>query len=206
MNFVSAIIDLLSQFPVRSRLNIIPNTLSNDTDMLANRNGTGKNITEDVTFQAIWDACQVEDLNVLYFHMKGITAVDNLLKKGNAQKFVIYQNWRHFLNWGTLENWRVLHESLRTHDVAGVNYRVVPEPHFSGGYGRYIRSLPTPKSKEWWVKLQADTKDSWLKTAPERFNDEYWITSIPHKVYCPYSPVKNPAFENLPRIEYEGEL
>lgn len=145
---------------------------------------------ENVMMQEIWKQSneEKETFQFLYLHSKGITSVANHLMVGDVQKFKNYYYWRHFLNWGVIENWRKCVDALNTgaynnsaYDLAGVNYFDSPAPHYSGafywGKSDYVRKLPDPSTKDWWRTLQRETQDSWLKTAEDRFRDEMWICS-----------------------------
>lgn len=136
---------------------------------------------ENVMMRKMWKDSQTDNFEMLYLHSKGITSVENHLQTGNGHTFKNYYYWRHFLNWGVIEKWKECVESLDTYDVAGVNYFDEPAPHFSGNFwwanSSYIKTLPDPSTKDWWYQLKAETKDNWLKTAPDRFRDEMWTCS-----------------------------
>jgi hypothetical protein len=38
--------------------------------------------------------------------------------------------------------------------------------------------LPDPSTTDWWHKLKQQTKDNWLRTAPDRFRDEMWPCNV----------------------------
>jgi hypothetical protein len=157
------------------------NKYFNDVSMLQQINSENT-ITENVTMQKIWnDANQYEDFKFLYIHTKGITATLNQLARGNPNRFLNYQYWREYLEWGVIENHQACIDGLTYADVAGVNYYSTPEPHFSGSFfwanSSYVKTLPDPATKDWWIELQLTTKSQWLKTAEDRFRDEMWICS-----------------------------
>jgi hypothetical protein len=66
--------------------------------------------------------------------------------------------------------------------MVGVNYLNTPEPHYSGNFwwanSSHIRKLPDPSTTDWWHKLKQETKDNWLRTAPDRFRDEMWPCNV----------------------------
>lgn len=190
-------------------LMFIKNTFSNDHAMLEGRESNGPAITEIPTFKRMWDRCQNEEHNVLYFHSKAMTAFDKFFMplRYDISKFKQNVYWRHYLNWGVLENWRECVKALDNHDMAGVNYREDPIPHYSGSFwwakSSHIRQLPNPETLDWWKKIQNETTDSWLKTCPIRYKDEHWATHFRNtKMYNIYGSKDNPAFVTTPRRIY----
>lgn len=201
---------LLNSFNLRATINVYHNTHSNDSDMLNSINGNST-ITENVMMQKIYEESQLEDYQLLYVHTKGITSIDNHLKKGNVNQFVTYYYWRKLLEWGTIERWQEAVRLLDRFDIVGVNYYDNPSPHFSGSFwwanSSYIRTLPDPSTLDWWMKLQNNTKDHWLKTASDRFRDEMWHCSNPDVKVCSlknFSQDMNPSAHRLPRKAYVG--
>jgi hypothetical protein len=79
-----------------------------------------------------------------YVHTKGIrhfpTAGTDTLRAINS--------WRHMLEWGVIDRWRDAVKQLASADVAGINFRPDPRPHFSGNFWwanvAYVRRLPHP--------------------------------------------------------------
>lgn len=205
-------------------IELVKNPYSNDQEMLANIESC-KTIAENYTYRKMWKDSrnEMEPAQYLYIHTKGITSTDNLLRRGNAEKYKMYYYWRQYLVWGVIENWEKCVEALRTYDVAGINYQDMPSPHFSGGFwwanASYLASLPNPETKSWWNDLRKDTNNHWLKTCSDRFRDEMWLL-IPRK-YCPNGVCKkaaeiynvahlpqryNPAAITLPRAYYEKNI
>lgn len=201
--------------PLNMKIEFVESPYENDREMLANIE-SDKTVTENHTFQKMWnDARSGEEAYYLYLHTKGITSTDNLLRRGNAEKFKMYYYWRQYLTYGTVENWRKCVEALQTHDVAGVNFYENPAPHFSGSFWwattDYLKRLANPSTKNWWYNLKNKTKDQWLKTCSDRFRDEMWLcnsydfgTYFEPRVYnVHYLPQKhNPAAIVLPRRYY----
>jgi hypothetical protein len=196
--------------PLDIEIEFVRNPWVNDQEMLANIEDD-RTVTENYTYRKIWnDAWSKPDSQILYVHTKGITATDNLLRKGNAEGFKRYYYWRQYLQWGVIENWKKCVDALMNHDVAGVNYYEEPTPHYSGSYwwanSSYVETLPDPAEKSWWYALQCETPDQWLKTCSDRFRDEMWLCSRgPRKVFNLHElPQKfNPAAVTLPRGFYE---
>jgi hypothetical protein len=163
--------------------------------------------------QKIWNDSQNEDMKILYLHSKGATStLRHLQLSVEANTFKTYYYWRQFLNWGVIENWRKCYEALRLNDIAGVNFYDFPSKHFSGNYwwanSRYIKRLPDPSTKDWWINMKNKSSDSWLRSAGDRFRDEQWSCSLDDaRIYNVYSPNQenNPAGKFFPRILYEDK-
>jgi hypothetical protein len=187
---------------------IVPNTHNDDNSMLQGIN-TDKTVTENVTMRKIWNDSKIKDMNVLYLHAKGITSVDNHLKNGNVNTFKNYYYWREFLHWGVIERWRECVWLLNRYDSVGVNFFNEPSPHYSGNFwwskSSYIKTLPNPATLEWWKKLQSETPDAWLRTAPDRFRDEMWLCSQEgnHLSLKSLDKVTNLSAELIKRTDYE---
>ena len=168
---------LINDLGIRATVYLHQNSHTNDHDMTGQINNT-VTVTENVMMQHIYNDSLEEEFKILYIHTKGITSIDNHLKKGNAQTFINYYYWRKFLEWGVIEKWSNAVSMLDSFDIVGVNYFDQPSKHFSGGFwwanSSYVRTLPNPSTIEWWRELQHKTSDQWLKTAPDRFRDEMW--------------------------------
>jgi hypothetical protein len=191
------------------KLNItfIKNVHANDRDMLSGRETNGPSITEIPTFKKMWDDCQTQESNILYFHSKAMTAYDRLFCAGEVGKYKQNVYWRHYLNWGVLEKWRECIKALDKYDMAGVNYRNEPIPHYSGSFwwadSAHIRLLPNPETTDWWYNIQASATDHWLRTCPIRYKDEHWATHMPEtKMFNIEGAKDNPAFVTTPRRIY----
>ena len=136
---------------------------------------------EGETLIKLHAACtQRADLDaVAYIHTKGIRhfpgAAPGTLRAVNS--------WRHFLEWGTIDRWRdgIIH--LQTADVAGVNFRDSPWPHFSGNFwwarAAYIKGLVAPVRGYEPLRHDLDADDNTL----ERTNYEKWIGLNNPKVF-----------------------
>lgn len=167
-------------------------------------------ITENYTYRRIYEYCNksVENKKICYVHTKGITRTVKLSRvtMGDMKK---YYYWRQLLNWGVLKYWQTCVSALDTNDVAGVNFYSEPSPHYSGNFwwanSTYIKTLPDPKTKDWWYKIQAETKNDWLKSVHDRFRDEQWLCHKKGmKAYNLYSPEEtlNPSSTVLKSKEY----
>lgn len=207
--------DWYTPSPLKIKVDLIENPYKDDTEMLSNIEGN-KTITENYTYRKMWNDARDEDARYLYIHTKGITSTDNLLRRGNAKKFKMYYYWRQYLTWGAIENWRKCVDALETHDVAGVNFYESPAPHYSGAFWwantRYLRTLASPATKDWWKKLQGETSDHWLATCSDRFRDEMWLCNSrdpamkePKCFNLQHLPQQhNPAAILLPRRYYDN--
>ena len=187
----------------------IKNTFANDHAMLEGRESNGPAVTEIPTFKRMWNECQNNEHNVLYFHSKAMTAFDKFFSSRQPDITKYKQNvyWRHYLNWGALERWRDCVKGLAKHHMAGVNYREDPIPHYSGSFwwanSSHIRRLPDPETLDWWKDVQANATDPWLKTCPIRYKDEHWATHLKDTEMFNIEGAKdNPAFVITPRRVY----
>lgn len=180
---VNLFINLLNHFNIgnKTRIHLYENPFDNDQDMLNNIE-SDKTVTENITMRNIWNDCQNEDMHLLYIHTKGITSVSNLLMRGDTYRYSVYYHWRQFLNWSVIEKWKLCVDNLHFNDICGTNYRETPAKHFSGSFwwskSEYIRKLPDPSTKDWWIDLKNKSSDQWLKNASDRFRDEQWPCSL----------------------------
>lgn len=192
-------------------LELYQNTFANDLDMINNiQTQDGKHtVSENVTFQKLWNHCQREDIHVLYFHAKGTTAFWRALKLNNPQLFTQYFYGRQFSNWGVLSNWKTCIEALNTHDTAGVFLqREYPcyGANFFWSKSNYIRTLPNPATIEWWYEKKRTSSNEWIRNgASERFKEEQWTLSNPNAK--PYNmielePGEDPYLTYFPASKY----
>lgn len=198
---------LLSTYGIKFKIHKVINPYKNDIEMYQNIESS-KTITENFTYQKIYQDSLSDDFIVGYIHTKGITAINHLLR-GNAHKFKAYQGWRQLLNFGVIENWEVLIPQLKNYDVAGINLQKEPHLHYSGNFwwanSKYIRTLPDPSTIDWFHTLQKETTNHWLKHASDRFRDEQWLCYNKNvKAFNLYSPTINPAGEYLSEKTYRG--
>ena len=209
--------ELVKLYYPKANITFYENPFNSDQDMIEALNSwdRGNNEiqiqmpSENVTKRKIYEYVKNEDAYVLYFHSKGITSIKRHLRPGRMNLVRNYQYWRHYLNWGVLENWKACTDSLVEADVAGVNFMMEPSPHFSGNFwwskSEHIRKLPDPSTIEWYKTLQNKSTDLWFRHASTRFSDEQWICCIPNtKVYrvANTKPEENPAGVYMPREKY----
>lgn len=197
------------KYPLKFSMNLHKNPYLSDRDMLHGLNSS-KTISERITLKAIHNACQTEDFNVLYLHTKGITAHLKFLDvpRYYMNQYRIVQKWRHYLNWGVIENWKIQTRMIEEYfDVASVNFQEQPNSHYSGNFwwakSSYLKTLPDPLTDDWWKEIQNKSTDQWLKTASDRFRDEHWITSGKGNFYNIHTPEYSPATKAIER-EYYG--
>lgn len=175
---IGMFVQLCKTFDLPIQLSFAKNPFDNDRDMLYNRNSE-RSFTEDITLKAIYEDCKNEDMKVLYFHSKGSTSYSTNVNVQNIVKHKEYYYWRHFMNWAALKQWAFCENALGIYDIAGGDYHEYPSPHFCGNFwwatSDHIRRLPDPLDKTWWHKLQETTTDPWIKQAPVRMFDEFWI-------------------------------
>lgn len=202
---------LCETYPVRFVIEYIENTYENDKDMMYGIN-SDRTITENYTYRKIFNDCQSEEIRVCYIHTKGITS-GMKISKDTMQSHKNYYYWRQYLNWGVIEQWKACVSALNDYDVAGVNFYTEPSKHFSGNFwwanSSYIKQLPDPETIDWWRHIQKNTRNMWLKDAPDRFRDEQWLCSSDTvKVYNVFDlpEVENPAASFLPRRRYADEI
>lgn len=101
---------------------------------------------EQVTLEALWRYCHVNDGPVFYAHTKGA-----------ANQSEINTAWRLSMTYYTVMQWRDALAALDTHDAAGCHW--IDEPNgnrFFGGTfwwanSRYIRSLPPVSYHSRWM-------------------------------------------------------
>lgn len=173
-------------FP-NAKLTFVENKVPSDIDVMADiDNRRDSIVTENVTSRMIYaDAKKsTEDYYILYFHTKGITSTLRHYKNdpNEIDMFRTYHYWRHYLNYGVLENWRSCIEALDNgYDCASVNLQSYPNIHYSGNFwwskASHIVSLPDPATYEWFAEVRRNSVDPWFRNAPNRFSDEHWITS-----------------------------
>lgn len=202
---------LCETYPAKFIIELVRNSYDNDREMMFGLN-SDRTVTENYTYQKIYEDCQKEEMQVCYIHTKGITS-GMKLSKDTMSQYKNYYYWRQYLNWGVLTNWSRCVASLKTYDVAGVNYYINPSKHFSGNFwwanSSYINRLPDPKTIGWWRDIQKKTNNQWLKYAPDRFKDEQWLCSLDDvRVYNIFDlpEYENPAANFLPTRRYINEI
>lgn len=160
-------------------------------------------ITETKTLEIIWNDSKAttEPFNIVYFHSKGVTAIERVLKTGDYARFVNYLSWRKFNEWSIFDKHEDAINLLNDYDAIGSNYSAWPTPHFSGNMwwtrSDYIKTLENPEDQEWWTKYKKNNEEafSWL---PDRLNGEMWIGSGDNvKLYSFHDHPRPPPISNL---------
>jgi hypothetical protein len=194
-------------------LDFIENSFKNDQDMINDiQLNDGKNtISENITFQKMWNRCQKEDFHLLYFHAKGTTAVWRALGVKYYQMFTQYYYGRQFSNWGVLTNWNQCIKALKRYDTAGV-FLQKEYPCYGANFfwanASYIRTLPNPATTEWWYEKKRTSSNDWIRRgASERFKEEQWTLSNPNAK--PYNliellPGEDPYLKYFPYSRYRN--
>jgi len=188
--------------------------LKTNTDEELNQLDT-KNLgfTETNTIKMIWDRAKNTEvpLKISYFHSKGITAIERVLKAGDYNRFINYHYWRKFMDWSVIEKNEDCIKFLDEYDAVGANYTNWPCPHFSGNYwwanSDYLKTLVDPFDESWWPNYRNEHSDL-LRITP-RVKDEMWIGSGKnvkiHSLFNHYTapPVSNLAENIILRKEYD---
>lgn len=208
--------DFIDLYYPNTNTEIVINPFENDQSMLNDFDGSvNNNITEIHTLKKLQKRVSEIDANILYFHTKGITAFQRHVvgKQGEMDKFRTYCNWRHFLNWGVIENWRLCISLLRDYDCAGANYGPNPVPHYSGTFwwskSDHIRQLPLLDELDWYQKMKDESANGWFKhQASKRFADEMWIGAKEGTTFANvgrFTEEQNPANQYTPRKLYNDK-
>lgn len=119
------------------------------------------NIFEGHTLKLLWDRCQLEDIDVLYFHSKGVVSASPQVAC-----------WREILNHYCILEWPKCISVLSHNDITGVqDLRSVENNTISGNFwwskSDYIRKLPDP--------LLGDVND--------RYSFEHWVMKSSPQVF-----------------------
>ena len=189
------LIELLRTYPVAFNLEKVINPFKTDAEMIANLYKSG-GVHEDHTHHKIYnDAIKsTQDYAICYVQSKGVIQY----LKNSISELKKYYHWRNYLNWGNLENWKKCTEALEHYDVAGVDFHTEPVPHFRGTMfwtkSSHVRTLPDPKTDDWWTDLKERSNDQWIKSCAPRFKAEMWISNKSGvKVFNFHTPEENPA-------------
>jgi hypothetical protein len=128
----------------------------------------------------------------LYMHTKGVSKtiddwdrhedfyLNSCNLKSYSQLFNNEKQWREYMQYFMIENYKVCIKGIAGNDVVGVSWRETPFRHAPGNFwwatSKYIRTLDDPYAT---VKCYRD----------KRGGAEAWIGIKAPKVYCPhYSP------------------
>ena len=126
------------------------------------------------------DSLAGEEFYVCYFHLKGMSRPSDTTAR----------DWRHYLNYWTIERWQdnvaKLDEGM---DTVGVNFSDAEWPHYSGNfwwarasYIRKLESLTHPDSLNWnnpsKLLVKRNGQGVILDKGNFRFEHEAWIGKI----------------------------
>lgn len=123
-----------------------------------------------------------EECYIFYFHSKGITAMEEESKSR-------MKDWRDLMQHFLIKNWKSCIEKLEEgYDCCGVNWHVLPKPHFSGNF--------------WWANSE------YLKKLPnvdmlDKREHEFWIGLKQPRLYCFYESNVDHYRENYSSLKYE---
>jgi hypothetical protein len=208
--------DFIKLYYPNANVEIVINPFENDQTMLTDFDGlVENNITETHTLKKLQKRASEVDANILYFHTKAITAFQRHVigKQGEMNRFRTYCNWRHFLNWGVLEKWRLCVNLLKDYDCAGANYGSNPVPHYSGTFwwskSEHINQLPSLDELDWYQNMKDESSNGWFKyQASKRFADEMWIGAKKETTFAnvgKFVEEQNPANQYTPRKLYHDK-
>ena len=198
---ISLFVGLCSQFNKIEVLNCCETQL-NDQQLSSNYLDNHNPHDETITMKELQAHAKREDAYFLYLHSKGVTATSRMKQAGDFRRYVNYYNWRKFLEWGCVENWKLCIKALETHSCAGVNLCEWPTPHYSGtiwwSKSSHINKLPNIMENDWWINLINSTD---LRTWNSiRLKAEMWIGSVCNSDFY---TIKNAPF--MPPISSLGE-
>jgi hypothetical protein len=123
-----------------------------------------------------WCKTYPDRIHVLYLHTKGITRTNPTVT-----------DWTKFLEYFVIDQWKDCVQALKDHDVAGVNWQLGPQPHFSGNFwwatSAYVESLPH------WIGTTYLDPEMWLCQNFPSFkcfhysNVDHYYTAYPESKY-----------------------
>jgi len=126
-----------------------------------------------------------EDVDILYFHMKGVFSGN--LEKHNKETV---KKWRNYLEYFNIEKWKDCIEQLKTYDTVGCLY-------INMWFEKYGESRMYA-GNFWW------SHSNYIKNLPDlNLNDieewpmhlETWITKNPHSWYNFYTDVQKDTWD-----------
>lgn len=183
--------DLLLQYNVPVKINLVRNQYNNDIEMMQDLGrifeNVSKNPDERLTFKIMREDCENVDQNILYLHSKGVMSiVNNLMVPGRASKFKNRYYWRQFMN-KAISSWEECNEKLIDNDVVGIDFQDNPSNHFRGNFfwtkSSHVLKLPPADTIEWYNQLKARVNNDWLNIVCDRFASEMWVCSLPETKY-----------------------
>ena len=184
---IEAIIGLSSYYSTLCKANINLynfNKNINDQDLDKVLFGNHKIVHEGFTLHMLHSYCKIsEPCRVLYFHAKGITGLERMIKGDNKnyKYFVNTVNWRDYLHWAVVDNFKTCLNILNTCDTVGCNLSEFPVKHYSGNFwwanSEYIKTLQDPINPEWMKEFRMKHWALDEQYTHERGLAEFWIGS-----------------------------
>jgi hypothetical protein len=123
------------------------------------------NVYEGQTLKLLYDRCHAADIDVLYFHSKGIS------NNGLAS----VANWREILNYYCITQWANSVKHLQQVDVVGLKETSelnILSGNFWWATSSYIKSLPDPITSEKYMT----EANCWPGQRSYRYSFERWVT------------------------------
>ena len=130
------------------------------------------NIYEGHTLKLLYNRCHEADIDVLYFHSKGV------INNGSAS----IANWREILNHFCITEWVECVNQLQYADVVGLKETSklnIISGNFWWSNSKYIRSLPDPIASEKYMSAA----DCWPGKISYRYSFEHWIAVNNPNIY-----------------------
>jgi hypothetical protein len=118
----------------------------------------------------------------LYLHTKGVSQQHQ--KEPTQSKIA---DWRKMMQYFLIEQHTECIDALRTHAIAGVNWRTWPQPHFAGNF--------------WWARSDYLTTLA-PKIGPDYYDSEMWIGSRRPRMKELHHTDLDHYFAPYPRSEY----
>lgn len=152
------------------------------------------------TLETLKNYCDssIDDFDVLYIHHKGAHYQDKF-------NFKFITEWRQLLEYFNIEKWEDCVAALRKTDTAGINFRSLPWPHYSGNFwwakSSYIKKLPKIKKRNnslnessqfgnytggWNYRWDAEAWIGMANPSVTNFYDsavDHYTVSYPSKIY-----------------------
>ena len=130
------------------------------------------NLYEGHTLKLLHNRCQEADIDVLYFHSKGV------INNGSAS----VANWREILNHFCITEWIDCVAQLSQSDVVGLKESSklnIVSGNFWWSNSNHIKSLPDPLASEKYMSAT----DCWPGEISYRYSFEHWITINDPAIY-----------------------
>lgn len=147
-------------------------------------------VYELLSINYIREYCEKNYCLVLYIHTKGLTHLHNadMLSKVN--------DWTNMMVYFLVERYKECFRLLKTYDVVGCNFGMLPLPHYSGNFwwssSNHIRKLNL-----------LDLNPSFIPDGSLRHMAEWWLFTQPPNYYCVHYSSVNHYLENYPREKYQ---